>query len=479
LGLVTSQSAGSYPVYQWFKDGQPISGANSPTLDLGPVTSQNAGSYQVLVTDGQSSVETKAFDLEPVEDLWVVTSTADSGPGTLRDILGQANADPAPGVHGIGFNLAGEGPYSITLQSALPPITGNVCILNNTAYGLTVDGGGVCRPFFLNGGTLVLDYFTVANGLGKGGAGLGGGGGAAGMGGGLFMNSGSLTLRQMSFLGNQALGGSSSPGSDGSNGGGGGFGGDSPASAGQGADGGLLQGDGGLGLGGGSGQGAGSPAVHGAGGGGGGAARGGLLTVPVADWFLDNLPGGDGSFGGGGGYSVGPLGGGGGSTFGGGGGGSGSQLFNLPGGSRSEAGFFGGDGGKTGQGGGGGGMGGAIFLREGSVAIYQCTFADNHAIPGAGDETGGGTQALAEGKGGAVFIYPYEDVNSTQLYVNLLQAQTYVGNTATDLVEAPQFDNDNYYIAQDLLPGIKPGSPLWLLYQRYHQAMKLGLPWMR
>ena len=35
------------------------------------------------------------------------------------------------------------------------------------------------QDFFLNGGTLVLDYFTVANGLGKGGAGLGGGGGAA------------------------------------------------------------------------------------------------------------------------------------------------------------------------------------------------------------------------------------------------------------------------------------------------------------
>ncbi|MDR3671365.1 MAG: immunoglobulin domain-containing protein, partial [Holophaga sp.] len=320
--LQVTTHGGGTPTFQWFKNDQVIPGATSATLVLVPVAPADAGSYRVLVTDGSTTLETAPFDLAPVEASWVVTSSADSGPGTLRDILTQANG--FPGSNGIEFAL-GPGPQAITLLSPLPAVTGRVTILGPYGSALTVDGGGACRPLFLDGGTLVLDNFTLANGLGKGGDGLGGGGGGAGMGGALFMNGGSLSLVRMTFQGNRAVGGSSFPGSDGENGGGGGFGGDSPASGGHGADGGLLGGVGGDGYLDGSNQG-GGPALEGSGGGGGGAARGGLLSIPLADWQPDEF-GGEGSFGGGGGFSVGPLGGGGASDFGGGGGGSGGSVL--------------------------------------------------------------------------------------------------------------------------------------------------------
>jgi hypothetical protein len=473
------------PTYQWLKDGVPIAGATGTTLTVGPVTGEDAGSYQVLVSDGSASVETRPIDLEPVADPWVVTSAEDSGPGTLRDILAQANAEPASlGVNGIAFNLPGPGPYRIILQSALPPITGNVCIQNTTGRQLTVDGGGVCRPFFLNGGILVLDHFTVANGLGKGGDGLGGGGGAAGMGGGLFMNGGSLTLRRMTFAGNQALGGSSSAGSDGGGGGGGGFGGDSPATLGTGAGGGFLGGQGGTGYLDGSNGAGGIATPLGAGGGG---ARGGLPGSAPVSW-TDNEEGGPGSWAGGGGFSVGPEGGGGfggGSNvqllgFGGGGGGAGGYIGTvlLPGVSSGPGGFCGGNGSmgdgiaSTGQGGGGGGMGGAVFVHAGSFDMYQCQFFQNQATAGTG-------AAAGLGKGGALFIYPYDTQNKAPLVLALLQAQTYRDNTAPDQVESPDYDNDNWYISQTNLDTATSGSPIARLYARYTLQKQLGIPWFR
>jgi len=461
---VSTHDGGS-PSFQWFKDDQPIAGANSSSLVVFPVAPGDAGSYQVQVADGNTSLETPPFDLEPVDQAWVVTSAADSGPGTLRDVLAMANA--APGLNGIQFNLsgAGEGPYRITLGSGLPPVTGRICILGPFGSPLTVDGGGACRPLFLDGGTLVLDNFTLAHGLGKGGDGLGGGGGAAGMGGAIFMNAGSLDLRRMAFQGNQALGGSSHPGGDGENGGGGGFGGDSPAVGGQGGDGGPLGGTGGLADLDGSHDG-GAPALGGSGGGGGGAARGGPLDAVPAGW-LEGVNGGEGGFGGGGGFSVGLLGIGGASRFGGGGGGSGGGFLGtvLPGGGGGESGVFGGDGGVgdgvlPGRGGGGAGMGGALFVRGGTLAMSHCQFIDNHALPGDGDQTGGPLQALAEGKGGAVFVYAHDDDNAPAAFLKELQAQSFSLNTAADLVEGSVLDNNDYYIASLLLPDTRRGRPL-------------------
>ncbi|MDR3673591.1 MAG: hypothetical protein P4L36_22295, partial [Holophaga sp.] len=138
-----------------------------------------------------------------------------------------------------------------------------------------------------------------------------------------------------------------------------------------------------------------------------------------------------------------------------------------------------GSGGTPGRGGGGAGLGGAIFLRAGTLAMYRCVFNDNHALPGAGDDSGGSLQALPQGKGGAVFIFAYESEGKAPLYLDLLQAQSFSANTATDLVESATFDNDDYYIAQADFPAARRASSLAQLYRDYHQARKLGLAWGR
>ena len=54
------------------------------------------------------------------QNTYVVTSIADSGPGSLRDAIYLANADPVK--DNIHFNIPGIGPYQITLQTPLPEI---------------------------------------------------------------------------------------------------------------------------------------------------------------------------------------------------------------------------------------------------------------------------------------------------------------------------------------------------------------------
>ena len=455
---------GSKPfAIQWTKDGQDLPGATTEDLYLFPVARGNAGSYQARVSDGASLVLTAPFILEPVDGSWVVTSPEPSGPGSLAQVLAMAGA--APGLNGIQFQLPPnsaadpKAPATLTLDADLPPITGQVCILGPLAPSLVLDGASLHRPFFVGGGTLILDNFTVAHGLAKGGDGPGGGGGAAGMGGAMFINAGTVSLTRMTFSGNSAVGGSSDLGSDGQNGGGGGFGGDAPAALGNGAGGGLLGSIIGIGVldpaenasqGGGEGLGDGA---------GGGAARGGTLSTPVADW-VSSLAGGFGGFGAGGGFSVGPDGrGGDGGYPGAGGGGSGGQVtledgsqILLPGASIALGGIFGGDGGKgdglstPGRGGGGAGMGGALFLRKGSLIMADCTFTGNQALPGDGDPT-----TPAQGKGGALFIYAADFVGQgPAINLGMLLAQNYSLNTCTNRAQDPAidptYDNANFYV---------------------------------
>src|SRR5437879_439251 len=57
---------------------------------------------------------------------FTVTTTADSGPGSLRQALTAANANP--GLDIIDFDIPGNGPFTIQLSSLLPPITNPVVI---------------------------------------------------------------------------------------------------------------------------------------------------------------------------------------------------------------------------------------------------------------------------------------------------------------------------------------------------------------
>ncbi len=307
----------------------------------------------------------------------------------LQDAINQANTNGQADI----FNITG----SILLTSALPLINEtNSLTINGGDF--TLDGNNAFRLLFIQSGSVTLNNLTLTKGLAKGGDGAGGG---AGMGGAIFILSGNVTANSITVSESQAIGGNGLSGDGlggggfGGNGGvavgtaaggGGGFGGSGSdgnvdGTGGSGGSGGLLNSTGIGGSGGSSagvdgGGGSGSGGGFGGGGGGGG---GGLFGGS----------GGNGGFGGGGGAGAtggsGSKGGDGG--YGGGAGGSGS-LSSVPG--------FGGGGAGIGNGG-GAGMGGAIFIRTGSLSLTNSRFINN--------STTGGTASGRNGSalGGAIF----------------------------------------------------------------------------
>jgi hypothetical protein len=312
-----------------------------------------------------------------------VTTTADSGAGSLR----QAISDAAPGDT-ITFAL--PNPSTITLNQQLV-IAKNLTIQGPGAAALTISGPSTLsaptRLFFINPGTtgatsgppaaspiVTIANLTLANGKAQGTNGNhatggvwanlgGGGGGGAGMGGAIFSNKSQLTIRNVTFRNNRAQGGTSGGGLQTNNLGstaglgGGGMGSPHLSNPHYGVDGGAL-------------------------GGKGGAVADGKLEATYPNGAVGPIgyPGGDGA-GGGGGYPEKPsLGGTGG--FGGGGGGGGGLWQN--------SGLTGGVGGQGGFGGGGGGTkyGGGLI-----------------ALGGAGGQFGGkggrgGTHGTKGGPGG-------------------------------------------------------------------------------
>ncbi|WP_163578132.1 autotransporter domain-containing protein [Halomonas faecis] len=357
--------------------------------------------------------------------LWVGTAQAvdftvsnlnDSGAGSLREAVQNANADTSE-AHTITVDsgLSGE----LTLSSAIT-ISSDVTI---QADGHAILAGNGERVFRVGDGSadtanVTLSGLTLTGGRahgGDGGSGSGGGGGAAGLGGAIYVDAnGDLTLNDIDFADNRAEGGDGGAGGKGDpngerTGGGGGGGLDaasgdegtifdpSSGNGGEGGDGGGLAGgsggafpysgnpgnsggDGGEA----SGGGGGSPAIHETGGAGGGAGFGGA-GGGGGSAFNDNAGhGGDGGFG-----------------AGGGGGGETDAHLDGSGGSGGTGGYGAGRGGNAGgTGGGGAGLGGAVFVREGgSVRIENSSFAaDNTAQGGNGHQDGAG-------EGGALFLH--------------------------------------------------------------------------
>jgi hypothetical protein len=81
----------------------------------------------------------RRLSFEPLEGratpaMLLVTTTADSGPGSLRAIITQADTDTTPDT--ITFDPAVRG--TITLLSALPDLTGNITIAGPGASALAV-----------------------------------------------------------------------------------------------------------------------------------------------------------------------------------------------------------------------------------------------------------------------------------------------------------------------------------------------------
>ncbi|MEB3280477.1 MAG: DUF4347 domain-containing protein, partial [Lyngbya sp.] len=277
--------------------------------------------------------------------------------------------------------------FAIDIQDGEPlTISGN---------GNTIDAGNNTQIFRIVNGTIVLSDLTLQNGRARGSDGTDGGGGGLGAGGALYIDGGNVTVENVTFNNNQAIGGSSPNGA--------GRGGDDRRSGEAGGNGGGLNGrqnedENGTGGAGGGREDNGSPGnagLFGTGGGGGGGGGGGDTEPNFGDRGGDGGNGGDGGFGAGGGG-----GGGGGKDFeldpengGGGAGGTGGEFAG-----DGAAGVGGGDSRDGGRGGGGAGLGGAIFVNLGaSLNLIDATFNNNNAQGGTGANNG-------QGRGGAIFV---------------------------------------------------------------------------
>ncbi len=330
--------------------------------------------------------------------IFIVNNTTDSGEGSLREAILQANA--AGGGQIVCSNVAG----TITLSAKLPAITGNTTIIGPGSGLLTVSGNNLIPIFsMVADATTILRGITIANGraMGYSWAGFPNGSGISnsgvlsiidcvvvsnrtvgGFGGGIY-NEGSMTIIGCIVSNNVVRGDNGTDGQDGAGGGGAALGGGLYTRMGQvtisnsifsgnttrGGDGGGGRKFSGDGRGGGANGGV--RGDHGAAGGYGGGGGGARL-----------YEGGNGGFGGGGG------------------GGSG-VLCNGPGGFAGLGGGRGGSAFCTGGGGGGGGaFGGGIFVESGRVTIVDTTVVENTAIGGTGGH-GGDIGAVAPGEDGS------------------------------------------------------------------------------
>lgn len=306
------------------------------------------------------------FCVSWAQTTFTVSNTNDSGVGSLRQAI--LDAETSPGADIIDMTgITG----TITLASDLPNISQDLTINGAGSANTIIDGNSLYRPFFIGGAfqgstevpVIAVDGLTIQNGYSEGESPTGNAGGGAGMGGGMFVNNGDVTMTNVLFSGNSVLGGTG--GND--RFGGGGEGGDGPFENSGGVaaalpPGAFVGGAGGYGAGGG----------------------GGIGTF--------NFGGADGGIGG---YGA------------GGGGAGGGNLNGL--GNGGAAGAFGGTGGNAislahAGGGGGAGLGGAMYIRNGTVVLENISFQNNTATGGAGGnahpEPSGGN---GQGRGGAVF----------------------------------------------------------------------------
>ncbi|MFO0938524.1 MAG: hypothetical protein U0798_18625 [Gemmataceae bacterium] len=318
-----------------------------------------------------------------------VTNLDDSGMGSLRQAILDANVDPGQDTIVFTGDAAG-GTVSLTSKGGTNygpnafEITSQIIIQGSGSMAETLEiastSDTTMRHFYVApSGTLGLDHIQLTGGIaqgGDGGDGWNGGGGGAGMGGAIF-NQGTVVLFNSTLYGNQAFGGNGGGLSGGvGGGGGGGMFGDGGNSFQTGGGGGGYFGNGGAGNSASAGGGGGTNAngENGANGGLGGSVNGGNGgTTTTANGQpggigggggggAENESGGNGGTGGGGGG--GGYGNGGNSGFGGGGGGGGATSNNTGG----NGGFGGGGGGGDSAGGVGGFGGGSALYSAAAVS---------------------------------------------------------------------------------------------------------------
>ncbi|NJN88468.1 MAG: type I secretion C-terminal target domain-containing protein, partial [Leptolyngbyaceae cyanobacterium SL_7_1] len=164
-------------------DGTTISltiphGQAAATLTLTPSDDLHAETEETLVLTllnddaylvGAQAQATVTIDANDT----VVTTVGDSGEGSLRQAVLNANA--APGVDTITFaaEFIDQSPDSIALTSGPLTITDNAAIVGTEAALLTIDGGGTSQIFDIGSGVTVdISNVTIADGQAVNGGGI-------------------------------------------------------------------------------------------------------------------------------------------------------------------------------------------------------------------------------------------------------------------------------------------------------------------
>ncbi len=187
--FTSSATASPVPTYQWRFNNNPIPGATTSNLTLLNLQSTNVGDYQVVAANAISSVTSAVAHLTVLTD--VVTTNADSGPGSLRSVI--ANA---PDNISIGFADHVRG--TITLTSGELLINKNIIIIGPGADLLTVRRDDAASDFRImrvegNHPSVTISGLTIANGkttfLDQGGG---------------IRNAGDLTLRNCAVSSNSS-----------------------------------------------------------------------------------------------------------------------------------------------------------------------------------------------------------------------------------------------------------------------------------
>ena len=141
---------------------------------------------------GSNGVAEVGIDCD-FDTVLTVTTTSDSGPGSLRDAIDVANA--CPGKNIIEFAPSAYG--TITLTSGELLITDDLCILGPGATNVAVNGNAASRVFHVGPGIdVTIASLTITNGNAGGF-----------LGGGIYNDHATLTVSNATVSGNMAGGG--------------------------------------------------------------------------------------------------------------------------------------------------------------------------------------------------------------------------------------------------------------------------------
>jgi hypothetical protein len=181
---------------------------NLTYANVSEAPSTAARTVQFVMTDsdgGTSTAVTKTINVMAVDDTeFFVTNTNDSGSGSLRQAVLDANADAgAETITFVGSTFTDATPDSITLTTGELGISSDVTLTGTGANLLTISGNNASRVLNISSGVVSIDGVTIANGQTSETL-TNGQFNALNVGGGVS-NSGTLTLNNSLFTNSRAV----------------------------------------------------------------------------------------------------------------------------------------------------------------------------------------------------------------------------------------------------------------------------------